>query len=197
MTDITTSAWAVLALAARLTLCAIFVPSAIGKLRDMRGFVGGVLDYRVLPVPLARAFAWALPLIELALVFALLLGVAPALTGVATALLLTAFIAAVGLNLRRGRAVRCSCAGAGADRVISWGLVARNVLLVVLTVPVALLPPTALGPLLWLGEPAATVVLALTVASWLVILQLVEWLVDLAQRQAAFATSLGARKRNT
>src|SRR5690242_19945467 len=100
-----------LILVARLCLGLFFLPSALGKLTNRRGFVQGTLDYQLLPERAARIFAAVLPWVELVLALALILGVALPLAGLATALLLLCFIAAVLANLRRGREIECNCYG--------------------------------------------------------------------------------------
>lgn len=185
---------ATLVLVARLVLSGFFLPSAIGKLRDLPGFIQGTIDYRVLPEQAARRFALVLPWAELALALALLGGVALPLAGAASLLLLLCFIAAVTINLRRGRQIACNCHGVAGTRTISWGTVARNLLLVLLTLPLIGLAPASLELTSWIAQwqadlrllstLSAALVVGLLLAFCAVTIQLIEWAVDLQMRIA-------------
>ncbi|MCB0076259.1 MAG: hypothetical protein KDD73_02475 [Anaerolineales bacterium] len=126
------------ALIARLFLGGYFLLSAFGKLRDMSRFVQGTLDYRVLPTSLAKAFALLLPWIEIGLATMFLSGFALQFAGGFTLLLLIAFTAAIFINLRRGRKMPCNCYGLASSELINWGTIARNLLLMVFALIVAL-----------------------------------------------------------
>lgn len=132
MGPIEDSTASVVALAARLCLGLFFLQGALGKVVDLRQFIRGVVDYRMLPEPAARIFGALLPWGELALALALILGVAVPLSAAAAMVLLACFITAVGVNLRRGQAIRCNCHGIAATSAIGWGTIARNGLLLAL-----------------------------------------------------------------
>ena len=193
-----------LVLAARLVLAGFFLPSALGKFRDRAGFVRGTLDYAVLPEALARTFAAVLPPLELALALALLAGIALPVTALMLALLLLCFIVAVAINLRRGRAISCNCHGIAATRTISWGTIARNSMLLLLTLPLILGAPLALSVNGWIAQWRADRTLLTTFATALPILlllawsymviQLVEWATDLQMRLRQLRTRLGYRR---
>lgn len=121
-----------LVLLARVTLGLIFLRSAWAKCADLRGFQRGVVDYHLLPAWAVAPLAWALPLVEFALALALLVGVALPFAAAGAACLLLAFSVAIVINLRRGRAIACNCHGSAQQTPISWGLVARNALLLAL-----------------------------------------------------------------
>lgn len=129
--------------AARGLLAAVFLTSALGKLRDRRAFAAIVLGYRLLPSRWARRWATALPWIEAGVGVMLTLGLGTRVAaGLSGALLLT-FIAAVGLNLLRGRRdLDCGCAGARHRRTIGGWVLARNAILLGLSLQVA-----------WWGSP--------------------------------------------
>lgn len=85
-----------------------------------------------------------LPLLELLCAAGLLWAPTVARSTLAVAVLLVAFIIAISINLRRGRRMACFCAGAQHSHPISWGMVGRNLLLL-------------LGCGLLLSHPAAAV----------------------------------------
>jgi thiol-disulfide isomerase/thioredoxin len=98
------------ALIARLLLAVVFFVAGVGKLTDQAGSRQMARDFGV-PSGLARPFGLLLPLLELAAAVALL-PVATALWGAVAALgLLLAFMAAIAVNLARGRHPDCHCFG--------------------------------------------------------------------------------------
>lgn len=188
-----------LALVARLILGGFLLPSALGKLRDRSGFVQGTIDYQILPEPIARRFALVLPWVELVLALALLAGVALPLTGAATALLLLSFIVAVTINLQRGRAIACHCHGITGTKTISWGTIARNVLLLLLTLPLidgaldlSRLAPRWRTDLMLLITPAPLLLLAFGCVT----IPLVEWAVDIQLRMAQLRGRMRQHERS-
>jgi uncharacterized membrane protein YphA (DoxX/SURF4 family) len=123
----------------RWLLAFIFLASALGKLRDRRGFISIVLDYQVLPKRWARRFAIALPWLEMALGLMLLLGLGTRIAAMLSGLLLLTFIGAMGVNLRRGRKdLNCGCAGARQHQKISGRLILRNAILLLLSLQIML-----------------------------------------------------------
>lgn len=113
----------------RFYLALFFLSAASGKIRNPRRFVEGVIEYQVLPLKVARIWGFALPWIELGVALALVVGIALPLAGFVALMLLFSFIIAVGLNLQRGRRISCNCHGTEGTNTISWGTIARNVLL--------------------------------------------------------------------
>lgn len=169
------SAGDILVLTSRGVLGLLFLTSSLGKLRDVRGFAAGLRAYRILPASIVPVVALLLPLLELGLALALLLGLALPFAGLLSAGLLLVFSAAVVVNLRRGRPIACTCHGLAGSQHISWGLVARNCLL---------LAPCSV--LVWLGtaaswslsSPLALFGVALLVGSWFVLASLVHQVID-------------------
>ncbi len=183
-----------LVLVARLALGMFLLSSALTKLADLPGFVQGALAYEVLSPAATRLLAGLLPLGELVLPGALLLGIALPLAGSATALLLICFTVGLVINLRRGRAITCHCGGLAGNRQVSRGMVARNAGLILLAISLALFAPNMVRVeswlMLWRADLAmidswsTATLLILTLACCLVLLQLVEWAVDVQERVA-------------
>lgn len=205
MTPYHDSVPAVLLLVARLSLGLVFLRSAIGKLRDIRGFAQGVDAYRIVPTPAAHVVATLLTWIELALACALIIGVALPWAGLTATLLLLSFITAVVSNLRRARVIACNCHGVAGTRTISWGTVARNIVLLLFTIPIIVLAPNVYGfngaVALWsidLHTFASVdgLAVALLLAFCFVLMQIIEWAVDSATRAVQLARrSIGKYKR--
>ena len=119
------------------TLSVIFLVGGWQKLREPEVFAAAIENYQVLPESLAAPVARLLPAWELLAGAALLFPQTCEWGSLAAAILLLIVTAAVAINLWRGqRAIDCGCGGMS-SQPISWALVARNALLIALTVPAA------------------------------------------------------------
>src|SRR5687767_10184803 len=100
----------VVLLVARLLLAAVFFLAAATKLVDRAGARRAAVDFGV-PAAVARPFAFILPLAELAVAGALLPGASARWGALGALALLLVFVAAIALNLARGRKPDCRCFG--------------------------------------------------------------------------------------
>ena len=113
----------------------VFVQAALAKLRHRDLFPGVLANYRLLPEALIAPTAALLPVAELVIGLALLAGgqrfaVLPA------AGLLSAFAAAMAINIVRGRSqIDCGCGRSQLRQPLSWMLVARNLVLAAVILP--------------------------------------------------------------
>jgi hypothetical protein len=142
----------------------LFGVAATHKLLSWRLFQQQVADYRVLPRSLNSPAALALPAAEALLALGWLADGSRPAAAVGTALLLAAYAAAMGWNLRQGRdTIDCGCGGADGSQVIRRALVGRNLLLAVIAFPLALAPSQAAlrapGWIDWLSIDAGALVL--------------------------------------
>jgi len=109
-------------------LALVLLAAAWHKFSEPEVFEGSLSAYELLPqwlvVPVARLLPW----VEAGLAIGVLVPVTrPAALGAVIALLLV-YAAAIGANLLRGRRdIDCGCGGA--TQPLSWGLVARNLIL--------------------------------------------------------------------
>jgi uncharacterized membrane protein len=109
-------------------LALVMFAAARHKLAEPDVFGAALAAYRLVPQSMVPAATRTLPVIELLLGAAILIPAtrAPALTGLAALVLL--YAAAIGINLARGRRdIDCGCGGE--SHPLSWGLVARNLVL--------------------------------------------------------------------
>jgi Methylamine utilisation protein MauE len=132
-----------------LVLASVFGAAAITKLRALDAFVGVLHNYRLVPEPLERPIAYALPVIELAIAVGVLLPAVRAPAAVAAAILLVLFAGAMAINLGRGRRdIDCGCFATVLRQRLSWPLVVHNLLLAALAL--ALVPGLGVRGLGWL-----------------------------------------------
>lgn len=150
-------------LALRAALAVLLLSAARHKLADRARFRAALAAHQLLPASTVAAAAVAIPVLELALAAALLLpglGGAPAL---ATAALLAAYTAAVGINLARGRReIDCGCGGP-VEAPLGGGLLLRNGALIAAALVAA--PAPAARTLVWLD--ALTIAAAVAAAALL------------------------------
>lgn len=123
----------------RIFLATIFLTSALGKFIEHRNFVDVVLEYNVLTGNWARMFAFILPWLETSVGLFLIVGWQIKIFAVLSGILLLAFSFAIGINLIRGQNdLRCGCSGSLHHQKISRKLIARNLLLMLLSFQIAL-----------------------------------------------------------
>ena len=103
-----------------------FLVAAVPKLQHPKGFVLAVLEYRVLPPRLGWFYGRVVPPLEFLLALLLLSGTAVRPAAAAMVVLLLSFIAAVGVNLARGRHLDCHCFGKTNRRSIGWKLLLQD-----------------------------------------------------------------------
>ncbi len=117
-------------IAVRLFAALVFGAAAIGKMRHWQVFEGVIANYRVMPGPLVRPFAYLLPPLELLVAVGLVTLRAP-VPEAAAGLLLALFAVAMGINILRGRReIDCGCFSSTLRQTVRWPLVARNAVMI-------------------------------------------------------------------
>ena len=119
--------------AGQLALGMVFLFAAVPKLRGPGGFVQAVRGYELLPAAMVRPSAFALIGVESFLAVALITGWAVGVAMPVAIASLLVFMVGVGVNLRRGRRVRCGCYG-GSGEMLSARTMARLVILLLGTI---------------------------------------------------------------
>ena len=188
-------------LLARLLLALVFMVAGAAKLADREGSRRALADFGV-PSPLASPLAVLLPLAELAVAIALI-PAATAWWGAAGALvLLLLFVAAIAVNLARGRKTECHCFGQLHSEPAGWKTLARNGVLAAVAGFVVWwgydgAGPSAVGWLVGLsaaqvaGLVVGLAVLSVLAAQWLVLLNLIKQNGRLLMRVDALESGLG------
>jgi uncharacterized membrane protein YphA (DoxX/SURF4 family) len=106
-----TAPW--LATAGRLVLGPVFLVAGALKLPDPAAAVRAVRAYQLLPEPMVAPVAFGLPVLEIAVGLALVLGVFVRTAAIASAVLLVVFLVGVGSAWARGLQIDCGCFGNG------------------------------------------------------------------------------------
>ena len=113
----------------------LFLLAAVHKLTGLHEFRAALTAYELLPGALIAPISIFVPICEALLGVAWLLAIQPEFVALGSAALLGAYTSAISINLLRGRIhIDCGCgmaSAAGRDQQLSWGLVARNVVLIV------------------------------------------------------------------
>ncbi len=134
--------------AIRTLIALMFLSAALGKARHFVAFQGVLGNYRLLPQLLVVPAAIILPPLEAATAAGLLMGWAVAWPAVSAMILLTVFALAMGINILRGRRdIDCGCFQSALKQHLSWTLVVRNALLVLLLLQVVIKPMLGSGEL--------------------------------------------------
>jgi uncharacterized membrane protein YphA (DoxX/SURF4 family) len=133
------------AVGCRFVLGVVFLLAGLAKLPRLRDFEATVGGYGLLPTRWVPTVARSIPTVELVIGALLLAGFETRWVALATASVLVVFSAAVVVNLARGRELDCGCFAVGAPRRIGWLLVARNIVLVALSIVAVVSVPRVLG----------------------------------------------------
>jgi hypothetical protein len=113
----------------------LFLLAAVHKLTALHEFRAALAAYKLLPGALISPISIFVPILEALLGAAWLLAIQAVFVALASAVLLSAYASAIAINLLRGRIhIDCGCgmaSTAGRDQQLSWGLVLRNLVLIV------------------------------------------------------------------
>ena len=127
--------------ACALAISALLASAATHKVRAPGRFAKQLADYQLLPAALVRPSARLIPLLELAIAFALLVPVSRGWAALSAASLLALYAAAIGINLWRGRRdIDCGCAGPDQAQPLRPVLLLRNSVLVALALLASVAP---------------------------------------------------------
>ena len=128
-------------IASAIAIAVLLASAATHKVRAPARFARQLADYQLLPDSLVRPVARLVPLLELAIAFALLVPVSRGWAALSAASLLALYAAAIGINLWRGRAdMDSGCAGPDQAQPLRPVLLLRNSVLVVLALLASVAP---------------------------------------------------------
>jgi uncharacterized membrane protein YphA (DoxX/SURF4 family) len=95
----------------QFVLAAFFVVAGLAKIADPPGFAHEIHNFGLVPGNLVNAMALVLPWLEVITGVALFLGLARRSAARILGILLIVFVAALSINLARGKPVDCGCFG--------------------------------------------------------------------------------------
>lgn len=128
-------------IASALAIAVLLANAATHKLRAPARFAKQLTDYQLLPNALVRPVSRVVPVLELAIAFALLVPASRSWAALSAASLLTLYAAAIGINLWRGRRdIDCGCAGPDQAQPLRPILLVRNSVLVGLALLASVMP---------------------------------------------------------
>ncbi|MGE8063633.1 MauE/DoxX family redox-associated membrane protein [Pseudomonas sp. NPDC089569] len=128
-------------IASAIAIAVLLASAATHKVRAPGRFARQLADYQLLPEALVRPTARLVPLLELAIAFALLVPVTRGWAALSAASLLALYAAAMGINLWRGRRdIDCGCAGPDQAQPLRPVLLLRNSVLVALALLASVAP---------------------------------------------------------
>ena len=120
-------------LIAALILSYVLVLAGLHKCRAPAEFAATLANYKILPENLTRQGVYLIPVAEIMTGVALLIPATAQLAAFSAGALLCIYIAAIGINLLRGRRnIDCGCGGPAQKQSISEWMIVRNALLVLL-----------------------------------------------------------------
>ena len=129
----------------RVAIGAIFIVAGISKIGHGAEFAAQIAGFRLLPQPLIAPLALALPFLEVLLGGYLAIGLFTRASAWTAAVLFAVFDGAIASAVVRGMTVSCGCFGPNDKTVTTWAEVARDAVLVVIAVVVALRAPGTLA----------------------------------------------------
>ncbi len=146
------------------TLVCVFARAMAHKVSDFSWFAHTLKGYKLLPEALAQPVAVALIAAEALIIVGLIVPPLRVFAALLAAVLLVLYAVAIALNLLRGnRRIDCGCGGAGQG--LSWFLVIRNAVLVVIALVAAATPiAVPLDLLAWISVVTGIASLMLVVA---------------------------------
>lgn len=130
----------------RITLGAIFIIAAYGKLLHTDVLVSTVINYNILPIMLSKYFAYTLPWVEVIAGIMLIIGFGTRGASFAIAWLLISFIIAIGINMQKGVSMECGCFDIfGMNEKIGSSLLLRDIIFLMVAMMLTLTKEFILG----------------------------------------------------
>ena len=112
---------------AALILSYVFVLAGFHKCQAPEEFAATLNNYKILPERLNRQCVYLIPVVEIMTGIALLIPATAKPAALSAGLLLSVYIAAIGVNLLRGRRnIDCGCGGPAQKQTLSEWLLLRN-----------------------------------------------------------------------
>jgi putative oxidoreductase len=127
-----------LLLLCRLVLGGVFLYASLDKLADPAGFARAISHYHIVPYPLLHPAAHLLPVVELVVGSALVLGLLRRGAALLCGLMVLIFMAAITSALVRGLDISCGCFNTDGGHAVGLDLLWRDGILLLLCLPLLL-----------------------------------------------------------
>ena len=119
----------------RLVVGAVFIFASLDKLQNPAAFAVVIHHYRMVPFSLLHAFTMFLPVLELIVGIALIVGFRQRGAALITLVLNLMFIAAISTALFRGLDISCGCFNTDGGHAVGLSLIIRDSLLLLACLP--------------------------------------------------------------
>lgn len=124
-----------LSLGLRLCIGSIFIGTFIDKIQNFISHMGVVRSYRIVPENILRPLVYVEITLELIIGIGMILGIMVNFMNLIAAFLLSLYAFAMIVNLIRGNYdLSCGCGGILGDSKISWKLVIRNIVFLLVVI---------------------------------------------------------------
>lgn len=97
----------------RIILGGVLLSSGVLKAKDSAQSANATAAYKILPTNIAHLFGYALPWLEIAIAFLLILGISVRLAALLAGFIMLVFVAAIASVWARGILIDCGCFGGG------------------------------------------------------------------------------------
>ena len=124
-----------LVLACRLFVGGIFIYASLDKLGHPQAFAEAISHYRIVPYPLLHLCAHLLPLVEILVGTALVLGIGRRGAALLAGLMTVIFMVAITSALIRNLDISCGCFNTDGGHAVGFDLLWRDSILLLLCLP--------------------------------------------------------------
>ncbi|MFJ8516171.1 MauE/DoxX family redox-associated membrane protein [Lysinibacillus xylanilyticus] len=113
----------------------IFLTSSISKIKNYEDHVFSIIEYKIIPTKYVRKYAVIDITLEILLGLAFLIGMYIKYAFVGSTLILAIYTIVISINVIKGRTdIDCGCGGIVGAHKLSWMLVYRNLILIIVLV---------------------------------------------------------------
>lgn len=124
-----------LGLICRFAVGGVFLYASLDKLANPGAFATAVHHYRMVPLELLHVFAALLPMLELVVGLALILGFRRRGAALLSAALTIIFMVAIATALARNLDISCGCFNTDGGHGVGLSLILRDIVLLILCLP--------------------------------------------------------------
>ena len=135
----------ILVLGCRLVVGGIFIYASLDKLGHPQAFAEAINHYRIVPYPLLHLCAHLLPVVEMVVGSALVLGIGRRGAALLAGLMTVVFMAGITSALIRNLDISCGCFNTDGGHAVGFDLLWRDGILLLLCLPPLLARDSGFG----------------------------------------------------